>query len=73
MDRPPWADPFDNPSQAIDAGYTAGAELRKNGARPEHLAVNIEMSGACLINRPLYADWVKGFRAGFLGERKPAA
>jgi hypothetical protein len=73
MSRPPWGDPFDSASEAIDAGYTEGTELRKNGARPEHVVDNIEIYGGQHAGRAFYAEWVKGFRAGHLGERKPAA
>ena len=54
-------------------GYEAGAELRKNGARPEHLGDNVDIYGAQHARSPFYADWVKGFRAGHSGERKPVA
>lgn len=73
MYKPPWADPFDSASEALGAGYAEGAELRKNGARPEHVADNIIIYGRSFAALPFYADWVKGFRAGHSGERKPMA
>jgi hypothetical protein len=56
---------------AIEAGYAEGALLRKNGARPEHLADNIDVYGAQFKRSPHYDSWLKAFRAGHLGESKP--
>ena len=73
MSKPPWADPFDSAGEAVDAGYAEGAELRKNGARAEHVADNIVIYGRSYTAQPFYSDWVMGFRAGHSGERKPIA
>jgi hypothetical protein len=69
----PQGKPIESSREAIDVGYEAGAELRKNGARPEHLGDNIGIYGAHHARSPFYADWVKGFHAGHSGERKPVA
>jgi hypothetical protein len=57
--------------EAIVVGYDEGALLRKNGAQPNALQFNIETNQGNYPDSPFYDHWLKGFRAGFLGERKP--
>ena len=59
--------------EAISIGYQDGKGLRDNGAKKDAIEFNIEVSRGNYPRSPFYDYWLKGFRAGFLGERKPIA
>jgi hypothetical protein len=59
--------------EAVTIGYEEGKSLRQYGAQPKGLAFNIEVSQGNYLYSPFYDCWLKGFRAGYLGEQKPIA
>jgi hypothetical protein len=66
--------PLVSPEVAIDLGYQDGADLRRrHGHQPGQLDTDILTHGARYAGLDLYGHWLKGFRAGHSGERKPIA
>lgn len=67
----PMGSPLASAQDAIDRGYADGKELQDNGALPGHLDIQREMKETNYLRSPFYGDWVRGFHAGYSGQRKP--
>ena len=57
----------------MSEGYKEGKSLHENGAKPEDIEFNIELYRGNYPESQFYEWWLKGFRAGFLEEKKPVA
>jgi hypothetical protein len=73
MLTPSYQKDLTSSEDAVSIGYEEGKVLRDNGAQPKDLVLNIEVSRGNYPRSPFYESWLKGFRAGFLGDRKPIA